>query len=144
MFNTPKPTKLLWFVAVLFLIWNGFGCYMYLQDTLMSDARYAEVYGKAMAAVRSEIPVWSIAAYALAVWGGLLAATLLLMRSRLAVYLFIISLVATIISFSWGMINAEAKAASGSYGWVMPCIVILVGLFEIWWSHRQCGRVVNH
>ncbi len=90
-----------------------------------------------MAAVREIYPAWSIAAYAIAVWGGLLAAVLLLLRKKRAFPFFILSLIAAIISFSWGMTNAQAKAAAGSTGWVMPLIVVVIGSFEVWWTKRQ-------
>lgn len=38
MSDTVKPTKVFWIVAALFILWNAFGCAMYLVDTMMSDA----------------------------------------------------------------------------------------------------------
>jgi len=132
-----KPSVLFWVLGLVFLIWNTFGCYLYVMDQTMTDAAYSAAYGEAMMAVRKLYPTWSVAAYAIAVWGGLLASILYLLRKRLAVTLFIISLIAAIISFIWGLTNAEAKAAAGETGWVMPLIVVLIGLFEIWWSRQK-------
>jgi len=134
-----KPGVLFWVLGGLFLIWNGFGCASYLMEQTMSDAAYAEAWGDAMAAVRDKYPAWSVAAYAIAVWGGLLAAISLLLRKKWAVPLFIISLIAAIISFIWGMTNEEAKAAAGGTAWIMPLAVVTLGLIEIWWSRKKAA-----
>ena len=140
MSDTNNPSKIFWIVAALILIWNGIGCTLYLVDTLMSDAGYTEMYGEAMTAVRNNYPAWSIAAYAIAAWGGLLAAIMLLLRKKLTVPLFMLSLAAAIISFIWGLTNDEAKAAADGSGAFMPVIVVAIGVFEIWWSRRLRAR----
>ncbi len=137
MSDSMKPSTVFWGVAGLFLLWNVFGCYLYILDMTMSDAAYTAAHGEAMTLVRSQYPAWSKGAYAIAVWGGLLAAMLLLLRKKLAVTLFLVSLIAAIISFTWALTNADARAAAGSLGFVMPLIVVLIGLFEIWWSRKQ-------
>lgn len=132
-----RPGALFWIFGGLILIWNGFGCMAYLTDVMLSDEAYRKAYGEAMLAVRENYPAWSIAAYALAVWGGLLAALLLLLRKSWAAPLFVLSLIAAIIGFMWGFTNAEARAAAGSTFWVMPAFVIILGLLEIWWSRKK-------
>lgn len=140
--DMAKPTWLFWVMGLFFLAWNIFGCAGYLMHTLPSDAAYAETWGEAMAAVRHKYPAWSMAAYAIAVWGGLLAAILLLLRKNLSVTLFTLSLIAAVISFIWGLTNAEAKAASGDGAWIMPVLVAALGLFEIWWARRARAQNV--
>ena len=135
-----KPGALFWILGALFVIWNGFGCAAYLMDVTASDAKYAELYGEAMLAVRDKFPVWSLYAYAIAVWGGLLAAVLYLLRKRLAVTVFVISLIAGLISFSWSIMNAEARTASGDKFWVMPMLVLVLGLIEIFWSRKMAAK----
>ncbi|MGB0907131.1 MAG: hypothetical protein ACPGVT_06535 [Maricaulaceae bacterium] len=141
MSDEKKPSifywLLFWGLALLFLAWNAFGCYLYIMDQTMTDAAYIELYGADMANVRAKYPVWSTAAYATAVWGGLLAALMLILRKGLAVLLFVLSLVAAIVSFVWGLTNEEALAAAGETAWVMPAIVVGLGLFEVVWSAIQ-------
>lgn len=140
MSDTNKPSILFWIIAVLFLLWNLFGCYLYYLDVTLSDTAYAEAYGEAMAAVRSKYPAWSIAAYAIAVWGGLIASILLLLRKKFAVPLFVVSLIAAIVSFIWGMTNEEARAAAGNTALVMPVIVVAIGAFEIWFARKKAAK----
>ena len=134
-----SPNGLFWVLGGLFLLWNGFGCAAYLMDQTMTDASYAETFGDAMLAVRDKYPAWSIAAYAIAVWTGLVAAVLLLFRKKLCAALFVISFIAAIISFIWGLTNEEAKAAAGGTAWVMPVLVTSLGLLEIWWSRKKAS-----
>jgi len=135
--KTQNPSIVFWILGGLFLIWNGFGCYVYYLDQTLSDAAYTAQYGDALAALRHDYPVWSMAAYALAVWGGLLASLLYLLRKRAAFPLFGLSLIAAIISFIWGFTHAGYQAAAGNGYWVMPVIVISLGLLELWWCRKK-------
>lgn len=132
-----KPSIGFWIIAAALLIWNAFGCYMYMVDVTASDARYAEVYGDAMLAIRDLYPAWAIAAYALAVWGGLLAAALLLLRRRVCVPLFLVSLVAAVICFIPVFVSTPLRESGGETFWVMPVIVVVIGLFQVWYARRK-------
>jgi len=63
-----------------------------------------------------------------------------MLRKRLAVTVFVISLIAGLISFSWSIMNAEARTASGDMFWLMPVLVLVLGLFEIFWSRKMAAR----
>ncbi|MEP6342304.1 MAG: hypothetical protein ABJ275_03240 [Maricaulaceae bacterium] len=132
-----KSRALFWMLGAVFLIWNIIGCYFYYLDQTLPDAAYAEAYGDALAAIRHQYPIWSVASYAVAVWGGLLATLLYLLRNRWASPLFVMSLIMAIISFIWGFTNAEYKAAAGSQFWVMPAVVVTLGCVEVWWSRKK-------
>ncbi len=138
--NLRKPNASFWIVGLLFLLWNIFGCGIYLMDKLMSDAAMLDYYketGQLMLDARHAYPIWATAAYAIAVWGGLLAAISYLLRKKLSVTLFVVSLIAAVICFVPSFTNAAVKAGGGDSYWVMPVIVVLLGLFEIWWSRQK-------
>ena len=132
-----KPDAFFWVFGVLFLLWNIFGCGIYLMDKSMTDAGVLEFGGQAALDARHAYPVWATAAYAIAVWGGLLAAILYLLRKKLSVTLFIVSLIAATICFIPTFTNSIVKAGGGDSYWVMPVIVVLLGLFETWWSRKK-------
>ncbi len=134
-----KPSIAFWVLGGLFLLWNAFGCYLYYMDMTMSVVDYTAAYGADMAAMRELYPTWSVAAYAIAVWGGLLAAILYLLRKRWAASLFVISLIAAVISFVWSFTNADYKAAAGGSFWIMPVVVVALGAFEVWWSRKKAA-----
>ena len=135
--NSVKPSVVFWILGVLFIIWALIGCSFYLLEVMMSDADYAEAFGPELAAVRDLHPTWAIAAYATAVWSGLIAAVLFVLRRRLCVPIFILSLVAAIIGFIPSFTNSTLRDAAGSSFWVMPLIVVSLGIFEIIYSRKQ-------
>lgn len=132
-----KPTIWFWVIAGIFLLWNAFGCYLYVLEVTLTDAQYAEMHGDVMAAARDFYPSWALAAFALAVWGGLLASVLLLLRRRLAATIFFISLIAAIICFIPNFISTPLREAGGTTFWVMPLIVVVIGLVEVWFARRE-------
>jgi len=134
---STKPTALFWVAAVIFILWNIMGCSIYLMEMMMSDEAYADAFGAEMAAVRDVYPTWGLAGYATAVWSGLLAAILFILRKRVSVLIFMLSVVAAAISFIPSFTNSMLREAAGSSFWVMPVIVIVIGLFEIFYSRRQ-------
>ncbi|GLQ21888.1 hypothetical protein ACFFUB_08805 [Algimonas porphyrae] len=129
-----------WVVGALFLIWNAFGCYVYLVDMRASDAVYLERYGEDMLAARALYPTWATAFYALAVWSGLLASLLLLLRRKWCVPLFMLSLVAAIICFIPNFTDAALQQLTGSTYWVMPVVVVIIGVVQIWFSRRESAK----
>lgn len=132
-----KPGALFWVMAVLFVLWGLAGCGIYIVEMTMSDAAYAEAYGADMAAARDLVPVWGTAGFAIAVWSGLLASILFILRKRLSVPVFVLSLVAAIIGFLPIFMNTTIRDAAGDFFWVMPLIVVVLGIVEILYSRKQ-------
>ena len=141
---TIKPSVAFWVMGVLFLLWGLMGCSIYLNEGMMSDQAYAEAFGEDLAAVRDVNPVWAIAAFASAVWSGLLAAIFFLLRKRLSAGIFIFSLVAAIIGFIPTFTNSVLRDAAGSTFWVMPLIVVVLGSIEVWYSRKQGAKGILH
>ncbi len=137
-----KPSAMFWVLGVLFLLWGLMGCAMYLAEVMMSDKAYGEAFGQDLLAVRHVYPVWAMAGYASAVWSGLLAAILFLLRKRLSAVIFIFSLVAAIIGFIPTFTNSILREAAGPSFWVMPLIVVVLGSFEVWYSRKQSAKGV--
>lgn len=81
----------LWVVGVLGALWNGFGCYVYLMAMTRDAATFAAAPPEMVAAFEAA-PAWSNGAWALGVWGGLAGSLLLLLRMRLALHIFAVSL----------------------------------------------------
>jgi len=132
-----KPGGIFWVLAIVFVLWGLIGCGMYLLEMTMSDEAYAEAFGADLAAVRDLYPSWGLAGYATAVWSGLLAAILFLLRKRLSVPIFMLSLGAAIIGFVPTFTNSVLRDAAGPSFWVMPLIVVVIGIIEIIYSRKQ-------
>jgi hypothetical protein len=129
----------LWIVGILSLLWNCFGGY----DYTMSNMRNVDYIGKAMPGVdphaalawMDSFPIYAKIGWALGVWGGLLGAILLLMRSRYAVWAYAASMLGIVLSIGWQIAAAPklAGAEGGMYD-IMPYGIIAIGLFLLWYS----------
>ncbi len=91
----PRPK---WFmpVAVVALLWNLMGCAAYLMDVMLTPEAVAAM-PPAQQALYAARPVWAVAAYAFAVWGGALGCVGLLVRKRWAAPAFLASLLGLIV-----------------------------------------------
>ena len=112
-----------WFnaVAMLALLFEAFGCWMYVvqvgadRATLPLDQR----------AMWDATPAWMTAAYAVAVWVGLAGAGLLLLRRKLAVPLLLVSLVAVIVQFSGLFLVPQLRQTVPESALIAPVVLIL-------------------
>ena len=132
-----KPTALFWIIAVIFVIWGLIGCSFYLAEVMMSDAAYSDAFGPELAEVRGVYPTWAMAAYATAVWSGLIAALLCILRKQVSVTVFLFSLGMAILGFIPSFTNPVLKEAAGEWFWVMPLVVVAIGIFEVFYSWKQ-------
>lgn len=91
---TPTPK---WYlpVAILALLWNLMGCFAYLSDAMLTPDDLAKM-SAAQQAMYAARPAWSVAATAIAVWGGAAGCLGLIMRKRWATPLLIASLAGVI------------------------------------------------
>lgn len=130
--SRPVPFHL-WIVGILSLLWNGFGCYDYLM-TRMRDTDYLasmmpEVDPNAMLAWVDSFPVWAQFGWGLGVWLGLIGAALLLVRNRLAVPAFALSLVGAVVGLGYQIAMAPPlPGAEGPIYAIMPWVIIGVAL----------------
>jgi hypothetical protein len=81
-------------------------------------------------------PVWMIAAYAIAVWVGLLGTVMLLLRRRLAQPLLLVSLVAAIVTFLPYAIVPRVRDNITTND-IAVAIVVLAITWTIFWFARH-------
>ena len=86
-----------WFkpVAIIALLWNLIGCAAYLMDVTLTPAAVAAMPPDQQALYAAR-PMWSIACYAVAVWGGALGCLGLVLGKRWARGLLFASLLGLI------------------------------------------------
>ena len=92
----PQPlASWYWVAAGISVLFMALGCWMYLSVVTADPATLPLDQRNLMEAE----PTWMVAAFAVAVWSGLVGAVLLLMRKKVAVPVLLVSLVATIVNF---------------------------------------------
>lgn len=119
----------LWLVGVLALLWNGFGAYDYLM-TNTQGAGYMAGMGMTQAQIDYflAMPAWMNAAWAFGVWGGVLGALLLLLRSKWALWAFAASLLGLV--GSWiHTFTSNGLEIAGPAGTIMSVVISIVALF---------------
>jgi hypothetical protein len=130
----------LWITGIVALLWNAFGCYDYMMSR-MHNADYLksmmpDVDPAVAFAFVDSMPLYASIGWGLGVWGGLLGAILLLMRSRYAVHAFALSLLGMILSFGYQLFVAK-NVPAGMDSPVVPAIIFVVGLFLLWYAARM-------
>lgn len=120
-----------WFrlLAVLAIMWEALGCFMYVSQvsvdpsTLPLDQR----------ALWDATPAWSIGAYAVAVWVGLVGSILLLLRRRISVPLLLVSLLAVAVQFSALILVPDLSGNISSDMLLLPVVIFIAcyGIFQL-------------
>ena len=136
-----KPPVWFWIVALLLVLWEGYGVYMCV-DQFQHGAHSAgwdpSPYGEALYA---KLPVWYNYVYAIATFGGLLGALALVLKERRAAILFTISLIAALVNFGYLFAATDLIAHEGpAKSFPVPAMVVVVTLFAIWFSRLAAGK----
>jgi len=121
-----------WIAAVLALLFECLGCYLYLAEVMMTDAQIAAlpIDQGAMLAAR---PAIYYAAFAIAVWVGLAGTVFLLMRRKLAEPLLLASLVGVIAQFGIAVLTPAMSQVTPDSAYTLPIVigVICYGIYML-------------
>ena len=125
-------------VAITALLWNLIGCAAYLMDVMLTPEDIAKMTA-AQQAMYAARPAWSVAATAVAVWGGSAGCVGLIMRKRWATPLLIASLVALIVQdASIFALNATGKPDPVAL--VLQGLVLLIGVALVLLARKAAAR----
>lgn len=118
-----------WFlpVAIAALLWNLLGCAAYLSDVMLKPEDVAKM-SAAQQALYAARPAWSVAATAIAVWGGAAGCVGLIMRRRWATPLLVVSLAAVIVQDAWLFVLSGAAAQTTPVAVVLQGLVLLIAI----------------
>ena len=133
----------LWLVGIVSLLWNCFGGYDYVM-THMGGPEYFETMGLDAAAYAwfQALPGWSIAAWAVGVWGSVIGAILLLMRSRHAATAFLVSLLGALVSFGYQFSSERPPSLEGGTAVIMPIVILIAIVLQWYYARRQAAAGV--
>ncbi|MBE9489227.1 MAG: hypothetical protein IMY67_02940 [Bacteroidetes bacterium] len=132
MTNTNKPNTVFWIIAIIALIWNLFGVFAYLGQAFMTDEVLA-LMPQGDQDYHNNVPAWVTAAFAIAVFAGVLGCIGLLMRKKWSKRLFMLSLIAVLVQSTYNFFIQEYVDLSGEREY-MPIMIILVAAFLVWYS----------
>jgi hypothetical protein len=138
--RAPTPWHL-WVVGVLTLLWNAGGAFDYLATQLELES-YMANFTPEQLAYFYDFPAWVVAFWALAVWSALAGSLALLFRSRFAAPLFLISLVAMIVTsiHNFGFSNGAEIMEQG--GVIFSIVIAVVSILLVVYSRSMVSRGV--
>lgn len=128
--TVTKPSTSYWVISILAVIWNLMGVIVYLGQAYMTDKMKALMTEDQLALIENA-PAWATAAFAIAVWFGLLGSILLLLRKKLSKSLLSLSLLGVIGQLVYNFVIANAYEVYGAQGLIQPIITLLISLFLV-------------
>lgn len=131
----------LWIVGVMALLWNAVGAFDYLATQLQLEG-YMSQFTQEQLDYFYAIPAWAVAAWAIAVWLALIGSVALLLRRRVAYMLFLVSLVAMLVSTLNMFVLSDGAAIMGSGGVIFSGMIVAIGVLLLWYSKIMIDRDV--
>ena len=134
MLENTKPNMVFWIIAIFALLWNLMGVFFWLTEYFLMTEKMKAALSPEQVELMQNDPSWGMYIYAIAVFGGVFASILLLMRKKNSVVLFNISLVCLLILQGYWIFFIDIEAIAGPQALIMPIIVIAIGIFESFYS----------
>jgi len=138
--STPvsKSPWHLWVTAILALLWNGAGAYtiMMAQAGKLPDLEPGE------AAYYAAQPTWFVVATDIALVAAIVAAVALLSRSRMAVWLFAVSLGAIVVTNAYELAAGTSRMLLSRGALIVTVIIVMIAVLELVYARAMNTRGV--
>ena len=132
----------LWVVGILALLWNAMGAFDYLMTQTENEA-YMGQFTPEQLEFFYGFPSWVVAFWAIAVWGGVLGAILLLLRRKLAVGVLLASFLAMVVtSFHNYVLSNGVEVMGGPGPLVFSAAIFVVALLLYLYARAMKARGV--
>jgi hypothetical protein len=126
--HSVKTPWHLWVIGIVGFLWSAMGAMDYVMTQSKNEA-YMAAFTPEQLEFFYGLPVWVDAAWAIAVWGGVVGTILLLLRMRAAVWVFLVSLLAMVVTaiHNYGLSNGM-EVMGDTFSLVFTAIIFLVSL----------------
>jgi hypothetical protein len=139
--TSSKVPRHLWIIGVLAVLWNAIGAFDYAATQLRIES-YMSQFTPEQLEYFYGFPAWTVAAWATAVWGSLLASVGLLLRKRWAVPLFGIVLVAMALTAVQNFLLSDGMRIMGSGGAVFTVVIWIIAIALFLYARAMAARGV--
>jgi hypothetical protein len=117
-----------WVICVVALIWNIMGS---INFVMQMNPDMVEKFPEEAQSLITSRPLWATIAFAVAVFGGVIAEVLLLLKKASAYYLFVASLLGIIIT------NIHTFQVNSTFDiWVGILMSFVIASFLIWYTRN--------
>jgi len=140
--RTKTPWHL-WLVGVVAVLFNAIGVFDFVMSRA-GGAGYMASVGMTPEQIAhyQEMPGWMMVVWAVGVFGAFLASILLLLRKKLAAPVFLVSLLAFLVSLLYTYVLTNGAAIMGQQMAVTSAVITALLVFFIWYSRFMTARGV--
>lgn len=138
----PKAPVHLWIIGIVTLLWNGFGIFDWVA-TVTRFEPYLSNFPQDQLDYFYSFPAWMFAVWAVGVGAGFLGSVGLLVRRSWAVWMFILSLLAVVVSTVCSFTMAEPpESMQGPATIIMPIVIAAIAVFLVLYSRKMAAKGV--
>lgn len=130
-----KPPVWFWVVSVIALLWNLMGVSAYLADAYTSIEQLEQM-SQEIRELYEGRPAWATAGFAIAVFAGAIGSISLLLRKKWARPLLILSVLGSIVLNIHTFFLSNALEVMGANIVIMPIVVIVFGIYLIFFAKK--------
>jgi len=132
----------LWVMGVLAVLWNSMGAFDYLMTQTRNEG-YMSDYTPEQLEYFYGFPAWVVAFWAIAVWGGVLGAVLLVLRKKLAAGVFLVSFLSMVVTtiYNFGLSNG-LEHMGDPFSLVFTALIFLFALLLFLYARAMKYRGV--
>jgi len=138
--RTPTPWHL-WVVGILAVLWNAIGAFDYVATQTQIESYMAQFTPQQLEFFYG-FPTWLVFFWATAIWSSVAGSFALLLRSRFAYPLFLISLLSMIVTSIHNFGFSNGAEVMGQVGVIFSAIIALICVFLVIYSRAMVTRRV--
>lgn len=133
--SAARPHWSYWLIIWVSLLWNALGVWNFFRQL---DAQAQATFPDWLRTIVEQRPAWATAAFAVAVFGGVIGCALLLLRHRAALYVLGFSLLGVVVQMAPAL---AVGAQAGGAALTMILIPLPLAVFLPWyaWYAAQKG-----
>lgn len=139
MIDYNKPPTSFRVIAIAALIWNAIGVMAFIMDVTMSAEALAEL-SEGEQALYAMRPSWVLAAFGIAVFGGLAGSVALVLKKRSATPLFAVSLAAVVVQTFWAYVLVDSFAVTGPPIAAFQATIVVIAAALLWYSRTAAAK----
>jgi len=140
--EVTKTPMHLWVTGVLGLIWNSIGALDYVMTQTRNES-YMSAFSPEQLAFFYSLPSWTVATWAIAVWGGVLGTIFLLLRKGVAVWIFLASLICMLVTTFQNYVLSNGMEIMGdTFSLIFTALIFLIALGLFLYSRAMLKKGV--
>lgn len=139
--DTKKTPWHIWTIGIVSLLWNAMGAMDFVMSQMQVES-YMAGFSEEQLAYFTSFPVWVIGTWGIAVLGAVLGSILLLLRSKVALPVFWIALVAMVATAIHNYILGDVKLGdiTGTGATIFSAVIFIVSVLLVFYSNRQVAN----